>query len=490
MRITKIKLKDYRAFHSQVELDLGIPGRNVLIYGENGSGKSSIYHALNEFLEASMDNRKSVEQQRYIFTNNSEPRVELDINGLDENGDYLPGSKTYVWSTDESPYENDLVQGAAKTKGFLDYRALLKTHFLQWDNEVVDLFPLLMETAFRDMPNPITKEAFGTEWRAIQSTFDLKQGVHVRRYIKKLVSDFNHGFVFTLGKLSAEADQMIRSFGHGLNLSLWPKEEVVVKHNPKELGPAVSALHVEFSGVGVLQHHRLLNEARLSAIAIVLYLAGLKLNPSSEFQLLVLDDILIGLDMANRLPVLRILQQHFRDRQVFLFTHDKMWYEFVRLNTAGDKTWCYFEMGSHSDHDGIDRPWIRKVEDGINEFLKRAVAYLADNDQNASALSARMAFEAKLKNYADKRHLAVPYRKDERQVSSEEFWSVVIPDALERLKTKPEEHLELTTCKNDIEAIRKVILNPLSHGNAVSIVRSEVELAITAVRKLCAILKA
>src|SRR5947209_1348519 len=49
MRLAKITIKDFRGFPDQETVDLG-GGKNLLLHGENGSGKSSLYHALLEFL--------------------------------------------------------------------------------------------------------------------------------------------------------------------------------------------------------------------------------------------------------------------------------------------------------------------------------------------------------------------------------------------------------------------------------------------------------
>ena len=80
--------------------------------------------------------------------------------------------------------------------------------------------------------------------------------------------------------------------------------------------------------------HNFLNEARLSAIGLVVYLAGLLISvptTSTYPKLLVLDDVLVGLDMANRLPVLDILEHYFADWQIILLTYDRVWYEMVQV---------------------------------------------------------------------------------------------------------------------------------------------------------------
>lgn len=44
MRIETIELHNYRAFYHTHAIS--VKGKNMLIYGENGSGKSSLYKAM------------------------------------------------------------------------------------------------------------------------------------------------------------------------------------------------------------------------------------------------------------------------------------------------------------------------------------------------------------------------------------------------------------------------------------------------------------
>lgn len=44
-RITKISIDNYRAYIEPLDLELPA-GENLLVYGENGSGKSSLFKAL------------------------------------------------------------------------------------------------------------------------------------------------------------------------------------------------------------------------------------------------------------------------------------------------------------------------------------------------------------------------------------------------------------------------------------------------------------
>ncbi len=54
MRIQKVTINKYKAFTKSEEIPIN--GKNVFIYGENGSGKSSFYYALKDFFQSSVEN--------------------------------------------------------------------------------------------------------------------------------------------------------------------------------------------------------------------------------------------------------------------------------------------------------------------------------------------------------------------------------------------------------------------------------------------------
>ena len=50
-RLSAIEIQNYRAYRGTFRLELP-RGANLLVYGENGGGKSSLFHTLRVFLEA------------------------------------------------------------------------------------------------------------------------------------------------------------------------------------------------------------------------------------------------------------------------------------------------------------------------------------------------------------------------------------------------------------------------------------------------------
>lgn len=66
MRITEIIIKNYRAFYGEHHIDLDKDGKNLMLYGENGSGKSSLFTALKDFFLSSVQPLKEVKENIFI----------------------------------------------------------------------------------------------------------------------------------------------------------------------------------------------------------------------------------------------------------------------------------------------------------------------------------------------------------------------------------------------------------------------------------------
>lgn len=66
MRITEIKLNNYRAFYGEHTISLDKDGKNLMVYGENGSGKSSLFTALQNFFLSSVQRVNVEENMKYI----------------------------------------------------------------------------------------------------------------------------------------------------------------------------------------------------------------------------------------------------------------------------------------------------------------------------------------------------------------------------------------------------------------------------------------
>src|SRR3954467_7084244 len=81
-RITSIQLQNFRAFYGQYE-PIALPnGENLLIYGENGSGKSSLFKALQSYFRSSRNTALPFEINTYV-TAPTPVRGDVQINFVD-----------------------------------------------------------------------------------------------------------------------------------------------------------------------------------------------------------------------------------------------------------------------------------------------------------------------------------------------------------------------------------------------------------------------
>lgn len=485
MRIERIEIRDFRGFPGEYKFSLGQPGHNLLVYGENGSGKSSLFQALKRFFEA--DAKTDIRAQRNEFADAPEPNVKLEIAAYDAAGNRDPESGLFEWSDAAHPAAAALIQQANKTKGCLDYRTLLETHYVHRDKNHVEIFDLLMRTILPHVQNPVSGKPFGEELAAIRADKRTDMRGWKDSYLHRL-SQFNQGLAATLETLITQANALLCQFFRDVELRLYLRGKLGltgVGRSKALTFPMVFVAATFCKQQTRLDLHHFLNEARLSALAIALYLATLLITPPSRLRLLVLDDLLIGIDMSNRMAVLHILRDHFKDWQIILMTHDRVWFETVRMSTLDGKTWWYAELFAEPAHDGIPTPLWRGHEETWHDNLQRAKQHLLVNhDDRAAGVYARAAFEGKLRQYCNNKGVAVQYKSDPSKLTTELFWKA-IKDKL----TAENKLAQFQRQISDIETYRKVVLNPLSHEHPITLTQAEIQGAITAIEELEKVLK-
>lgn len=232
------------------------------------------------------------------------------------------------------------------------------------------------------------------------------------------------------------------------------------------------------------KHPTYLNEAKLSAIGISIYLAALKIKPlpAGDLAILVLDDVLIGLDMSNRLPIIDIIDSHFSaNYQVFIMTYDREWFETLcdHFSVDSSSNWKAFEFYCADDAE-LELPIFAERSKGRDEYITRAEKYFNDHAYKAAAVYARSAYEAILKFFCDNQHIKIPYYNKPKDLKADDMWQVV-KTYQRRGSTSP--CVSPTTIRHIETAVRRV-LNPLSHSRPVPTYRREVQQAIGAVKRL------
>jgi len=278
--------------------------------------------------------------------------------------------------------------------------------------------------------NEFSTKELGREWFNIyKDTFTKRQDKKQQEATKNYLSTkFNPGLKKLLKDIEADTNTFMKSFGANVKISLY-FDKVEYQGRRKLTGNNIN-LKIDFFEKAIPKHQLFLNEARLSALAISLYLVSIKVNPlTGALKILVLDDLLIGLDMSTRLPLLDILKKHFIDVdkdkqfQVIMTTYDNVWYELVR-NYFGTEKWKYTEIYTKSlKDDDFEIPVI------INEngYLERAKHYLTEKDYKASAVYLRTEFERIVKTICDKQKIPVCYHKNQKETNEPAQQSYTLP---------------------------------------------------------------
>jgi hypothetical protein len=178
-------------------------------------------------------------------------------------------------------------------------------------------------------------------------------------------------------------------------------------------------------------------------------------------KILFLDDIFIGLDISNRLPLLEILKKHFSDYQIFITTYDKPWYEFIKATyLTHNISWKSFEFYARRTKKGFEIPILKenKSNSFVQNYIDFAEYYFNEGDNKAAGVYLRSAFEFILKTFCFG-NVPIQFQVDTSKIKTDTFWT-----AVKKYKDDNPVRCNLTlTTRNRIDYFTSLVLNPLSH---------------------------
>lgn len=402
-RISKIEIENSRAYYDRLTLFLE-KGENVLLYGENGSGKTSLYRALNDFIQ-SFYAQVPYTPNRYKPAG-SAGEILLSIGDYDDSAQTICNVVDYRLAdgTDNRSVANTaFIKALALSKGFLNYRDLLKVYLNDEDNP--NLFKFFVFHLL-GLHVPIAQGRSVTirkEWDDLNANLfnvhDRRTNQH-KRGLRQL-GDFEVMLRAVLDNLFTEVNKYLKNYFYNFSLSI-EYELTPLKfkyYNRKRDWEIVQDLRlkIKLGTSSISGYTEGLNEARLSAIAICLYLAALQANPGKDLHFMFLDDIFIGIDSANRFPILEILNNEFKDFQIVIATYDRSWYYMAKayITKHNPDRWKFFNLFTLPKTEGGQQFTIPVLTEGSSSF-DRAKEYLHGNrviDLPAAANYFRKALE-------------------------------------------------------------------------------------------------
>lgn len=466
-KITLIHLENYRAYYGKYA-PISLPkGENVLIYGENGSGKSSLYKSLKDFFA-------SANITNYPFVNNHyqvgiDGYVRLVFSTVNPATNEIIAGSEHLLEFGNSASTHDtipFVKDTDRIKGFLDYRSLLEIY--NHKEKKPNLFKLIV---FNILGSYVNRSAgtlftFPEKWRDLNKrliTDSRTREDRSHKYALPELPTFQLVLEDALKKLFRLANTYLGTYFSEQKIQIgYILQKIDFDYGNRHLKwdwRIINDLRLEVFQNGIKvkgDYSDILNEARLAAFSVCLYLASLKNNPSTfEYKMLFLDDIFVGLDTGNRLPILQILQNEFQDFQIFISTYDRHWFEVAKRhfeNTVGSN-WKMVELYVGKEQ-AFEKPIIVMGE----SYIEKAIQYLHDRtkpDYPAAANYFRKALEEIIPKYllpsetVDGEFAQIPAYKLTKWVS-----------AAKKFLDKTYNDISII---NDIKTLLPTILHPLSH---------------------------
>ena len=426
IKIEKIELNNFRFFIDEEENNTFKPNaKGMLVYGENGSGKSSLYKAFDFLTKPTIAEEEFAKSINIFKQDDTYLEFEFDNNEtLKIDGDHLSLGSDY-----------DFIKTLSVSKPIIDYKLLLKVSYSTEQEEKKDLYKF---------------------FENILSQYPIGQN----KILKNLKEEEDESYFSVFEKiLKEELFDEINIF-----LELFEQNFKLTEINFSALFQKIN-LKIEYFESERTDYQNFLNEARLSALAMSIYFAIIKKQfdnlEDNSLKILVLDDLLISLDMNNRLSLIEILESEFSDFQIFFFTHEKALYDLIneKMNLKAYEIYV-------NKKDGYEVPFIKQS----NSLMTQAIYQKETQNYGCSANILRQYTEKLLCDFLPKELIL-----DRRcKVSN---LDTLLKKAKKYEETKP------TTTKNQeiidsfvkLRTFKRVLLNDASHYNSTEIYKSEVE---------------
>jgi AAA domain len=501
MKIQTIRLTNFRAFPGPAPAEFELGGKNLLVYGENGSGKSSLFHALRGFF--SYGQPPDLVKLSNSFSGMDDKAVSVELSFMDQSQAawkiaamkqqmlYGPDieTDTHITVHPTRPISgttsNINVIEAAKFSACLDYRSLLNINFVHQDR-TINLFEVMVGELLAGFVDLATNKTIAELWVAAQRSIPLRNTENMKFDCYVACMRFNDALKRALDLLLPEARAILQQLSpQGLTLDTLSFNGIgyngAKAYSLKALTGKTIGLGVSFRGLPLERPQHYLNEARQSAVALSLYLAArLACAPQTtpHLKLLVLDDVLIGLDHSNRLPVLDVLMAKFPAWQIVLLTHDRGWFDLARERLGN--AWACYEIYEGDAAAAAPMPIVRATESRpARALLAKGRELLALGYVEAAANYTRQAFEHGLRGGCEVQRIKLNYKINPKDHQAQ--------DLLDAIKNAPRPapvpQADWTACLQNIELFKNVVMNPYSHPSAPNIPRQEVEGAANAVEK-------
>lgn len=515
-KINKMTIENFKFFLKPFIIEP--KGKHVLMYGENGSGKSSIYWAAYTHFQSCL--KQPADAAKYFDKNHSDNLVNLYDTHNSRSGIEIEFVKPDTLQTKSytdgswiiNTKSDDFISLSTYASDFMNYK-FLSAIFDFKNSRPVDLFKIFEDEIFPfipmgaqryDLDGTMTGETSVEQWwRYIEECY-YTPGVLNRRSsggvfvhddkwqaYQNLITDFNRKLQNLLTDIANEANTKLREQKMPVSVKLTLDKVQFDKKMPGTTRSydgefykphiILTAQLLDSDGNPVspieIKHPRsFFNEAKLTRMALALRLAifDRKYQGDDCAKVIFVDDLLISLDMSNRLMVVKELLNYAGRYQMFIFTHDRTFYDLIHDSIAQrnmSNDWCYYEMYAIDEQvsDGqVPEPWIKVKQN----YMQQARSFFSDYEYHASANSLRKECEKQLLRLYPHNWTIFPKADGTVSILNLNGLDQKLNQFYDRFGTE-------RIFTPNIDQYRSRILNPASHNDSkAKVFRSELILAI------------
>lgn len=408
LRVQRIEARAFKAFK---HLDFKLDGRHLLAYGGNGAGKSSLYWTLYTFLQSAakatpdvakyfeVDGTQNLLNVHATDLEKADAAVVVTLKDADKSYDSVYSLTHELHDTKGDP----AVVKANLASDFITYRVL--SSFYQFRNsQAIDLWPVFEQEILPFAQGTSTKDIAALWGNLKIDPFVASKAKSESTWYRKKryerfdndIARFNQAIGEAMASVSAEAqrfyDEHFAEPGQKVELKVGVTAGAS-KYDRYEHRFSVHSIgfEVKLNDDPLRKPQSFLNEAKLTQLALsVRFGATLAHLHDSPMKLLVLDDLLISLDMNNRMKVVDIiLSDTFADHQKIILTHDLGFFNEFRRRIGATHTDWSFQHFKTTPEKGIEmhavKDEIQKAEDYLHgQSLDEAASQLRKSADNSA----------------------------------------------------------------------------------------------------------
>ena len=520
-RIDSIEVYYFKFFEKSFTLP--IKRKNVLLFGENGSGKSSLFWSFYTHYQAVY--KPQDKAQKYFLDTPESLCNKFTATGThsgirvtfkDENG-----SSQTVEDSDEKFSVNSapvrsMMLDTASASDFFNYKFLSSIFNFKnsEENEIFkvfekEIFQYLSLRHFLVVGGNIEGNDAKKWWQYINNVYktlprnrknynDFNQNAPEYKDFCSLINQFNDDLRYALTQLILAANQLLRN-------DFKIPVELTVRYQPVKFNERIPGtrrsrdrqvtppkiilnakmVHADIANPDVQRPSSFFNEAKLTCMALALRLAVLNGKPTEGVTYassLFIDDLLVSLDMSYRRVVVELLLRFAENRQMLFFTHDRLLFHLVKeeINSSRkNHKWLYYELYTDIK---ANHPVPHLIIPTTP--LEQAKAFLLEHRIPACANALRKACERELRRLLP---LSKQVREDPQDLNAPVLLDL---NGLICNFEKMRIAIGMPDLAHGLSADRQLILNPFSHDDVdTSFYHAELQRLITCCEHLKSIKK-